>query len=93
MYREFSLTNPCLKYINLFKVGDKEDCHPVERIVYQDECIPYVEKICFTQNKEICKDVYDKNCTAVIDEFENRKVFIKFNEKSPLLNFQIVGFL
>jgi len=59
----------------ILKVGDKEDCHPVERTVYKDECVPYVEKTCFTQQKELCKDVFDKNCTAVIDEFEDRECF------------------
>ncbi len=57
------------------QVGDKEDCHPVERTVYKDECVPYVEKTCFTQQKELCQDIYDKNCTAVIDEFEDRECF------------------
>merc|ERR1712112_667776 len=36
---------------------------------------PDVEKTCFTQQQEQCKDVYEKNCTAVIDEFEERECF------------------
>merc|ERR1712180_166547 len=35
----------------VYKAGDKDDCHPVEEIVYE------------------------KNCTAVIDEFEERECF------------------
>merc|ERR1711962_367865 len=58
-----------------YKAGDKDDCHPVEEIVYENQCIPYVEKTCRTSQKEMCKDVYEKNCTAVIDEFEERECF------------------
>merc|ERR1711973_411193 len=47
----------------VYKAGDKDDC------------LPYVEKTCFTQQQEQCKDVYEKNCTAVIDEFEERECF------------------
>merc|ERR1711962_670914 len=59
----------------VYKAGDKDDCHPVEEIVYENKCLPYVEKTCFTQQREQCKDVYEKNCTAVIDEFEERECF------------------
>merc|ERR1712240_325294 len=59
----------------VYKAGDKDDCHPVEEIVYENKCLPYVEKTCFTQQQEQCKDVYEKNCTAVIDEFEERECF------------------
>merc|ERR1719354_1467942 len=34
-----------------------------------------VEKTCFTQQKELCKDIYDKNCTSIIEEFEDRECF------------------
>ena len=47
----------------------------MEEIVYENKCLPYVEKTCFTQQQEQCKDVYEKNCTAVIDEFEERECF------------------
>merc|ERR1711962_325869 len=59
----------------VYKAGDKDDCHPVEEIVHENRCLPYVEKTCFTQQQEQCKDVYEKNCTAVIDEFEERECF------------------
>merc|ERR1711942_227933 len=35
----------------VYKAADKDDCHPVERLVYEE------------------------NCTAVIDEFEERECF------------------
>merc|ERR1712137_1317100 len=59
----------------VYKAANKDDCHPVEKLSYVDECIPYVEKTCFTQQKELCKDVFEKNCTAVIDEYEERECF------------------
>merc|ERR1711875_134264 len=43
----------------VYKAADKDDCHPVERLVYEEKCIPYTEK----------------TCTAVIDEFEERECF------------------
>merc|ERR1712033_63558 len=43
--------------------------------VYEEKCIPYTEKTCYTQQREQCKEVYEKNCTAVIDEFEERECF------------------
>jgi len=42
--------------------------------VYADECVFYVEKTC-TQQKELCKDVFEKNCTAVINKFKERECF------------------
>merc|ERR1711875_206513 len=59
----------------VYKAADKDDCHPVEEIVYDEKCIPYMEKTCYTQQREQCKEVYEKNCTAVIDEFEERECF------------------
>merc|ERR1712198_625171 len=59
----------------VYKAGDKDDCHPVEEIVYENKCLSYVEKTCLTQQQEQCKEVYEKNCTAVIDEFEERECF------------------
>jgi len=57
------------------KAADKEDCHAVEKIVYQDKCIPYIEKTCYTQQVEKCKPAFEKNCTAVIDSFQKRECF------------------
>merc|ERR1711915_289793 len=59
----------------VYKAADKDDCHPVEEIVYDEKCIPYTEKTCYTQQREQCKEGYEKNCTAVIDEFEERECF------------------
>merc|ERR1711915_740495 len=55
----------------VYKAADKDDCHPVERLVYEEKCIPYTEKTCYTQQREQCKEVYETNtvqrCTGVTD--------------------------
>merc|ERR1712168_1461000 len=35
----------------VYKAGDHRDCHFVDKIVYKDECIPYVEKTCRTHQE------------------------------------------
>merc|ERR1719309_384850 len=57
------------------KSGDLGDCHYVDKLVYKDECVPYVEKTCYTQQEEQCYDVDEKNCTSVIEEYEKRECF------------------
>merc|ERR1712168_885201 len=59
----------------IYKAGDHDDCHYVDKVVYKDQCIPYVEKTCYTQQEEICEDVFEKNCTAVIDDTDERECF------------------
>jgi len=59
----------------IYKSGDHDDCHYVDKLVYKDQCIPYVEKTCYTQQEEICEDVFEKNCTAVIDDTDERECF------------------
>merc|ERR1711963_953811 len=59
----------------IYKAGDMNDCHWVEKLVYKDECVPYTEKTCYTQQREHCSNIYQKNCTAVIDEFEEHECF------------------
>jgi len=59
----------------VYKAGNHRDCHFVDKIVYKDECIPYVVKTCYTQQKEECEKVFDKKCESVIDEDEDRECF------------------
>merc|ERR1712212_323675 len=47
----------------VYKAGDKDDCHPVEEIVYENRCLPYTEKTCFTQQQEQCNDVTELMCS------------------------------
>merc|ERR1711875_163558 len=59
----------------VYKAADKDDCHPVERLVYEEKCIPYMEKTCYTQQREQCKEEYEmvdetytvQRCTGVTD--------------------------
>ena len=41
-------------------------CHMEEKVVFGNQCEPYTEKTCWTQNEEDCKPVMYKNCTGVI---------------------------
>merc|ERR1712002_1183414 len=59
----------------VYKAGDHRDCHFVDKIVYKDECIPYVEKTCRTHQEEECHEVMDKKCTTEIDVDEDRECF------------------
>ena len=63
-------TDPDHYFSNEVHEAKNKDCRPIEKTVYVDECIPYVEKTCYTQQKEVCKDIQEKNCTAVIDELD-----------------------
>jgi len=59
----------------VFKAGDHQDCHFVDKIVYKDECIPYVEKTCRTHQEEDCHEVMDKKCTTEVDVDLDRECF------------------
>jgi len=59
----------------VYKAGDHRDCHFVDKIVYKDECIPYVEKTCRTHQEEECHEVMDKKCTTEVDEDHERECF------------------
>jgi len=47
----------------------------VEKVVFEDVCEPYKETTCYTQNKEVCKDMMIKNCTSVIETKVERVCF------------------
>merc|ERR1712168_954682 len=59
----------------VYKAGDHRDCHFVDKIVYKDECIPYVEKTCRTHQEEDYREVMDKKCTTEVDEDVDRECF------------------
>merc|ERR1712055_801348 len=48
----------------LYKSRDMQDCHYVDKLVYKDECVPYVEKTCYTQQEEHCED---RTCIFSVD--------------------------
>jgi len=59
----------------VYKAGDHRDCHFVDKVVYKDECIPYVEKTCRTHQEEECHEVMDKKCKTEVDVDEDRECF------------------
>jgi len=59
----------------LSKAGDLADCHYVDKLVYKDECVPYVERRCYTQQEELCHQEPMTNCTSVIDAHDKRECF------------------
>merc|ERR1712098_617206 len=50
-------------------------CHMEEKVVFENQCEPYTEKTCWTQNEEDCKPVMYKNCTGVIQTKVDRVCF------------------
>merc|ERR1719228_1265177 len=52
----------------VYKAGDMKDCHYVDKLVYKDECVPYVEQTCYTQQEEFCEDDDDDNDGTNDDE-------------------------
>lgn len=54
---------------------DKEECHYEEKVVYKDECVPYVERKCHTHHQQHCKDITADNCTALVQPIQDRECF------------------
>merc|ERR1712243_401671 len=50
-------------------------CHMVEKVVFENQCEPYTEQTCWTQNQEECKPAMYKNCTGVIETKIERVCF------------------
>merc|ERR1712042_25241 len=46
-----------------------------EKVVFENQCEPYTEKTCWTQNEEDCKPIMYKNCTGVIQTKVDRVCF------------------
>merc|ERR1719352_2069557 len=46
--------NPDIGQTNVGGYGVNKDpyCHKVEKVVFENQCEPYVERTCYTQNKE-----------------------------------------
>merc|ERR1712034_114315 len=46
--------NPDIGQTNVGGYGTNKDpyCHKVEKVVFENQCEPYTEKTCWTQNKE-----------------------------------------
>merc|ERR1712243_180502 len=69
--------NPDLGQTNVGGYGVNKDpyCHMVEKVVFENQCEPYVEKTCYTQNKESCVTKQFNNCTGVIETNIERVCF------------------
>merc|ERR1712033_111943 len=69
----------------VYKAADKDDCHPVERLVYEEKCISYMEKTCslaesiqyemvdVTYTVQRCTGVTDRVCDMVYDLAQSTK--------------------
>ena len=58
-----------------YSPNTKPYCHMEEKVVFENQCEPYTEKTCWTQNEEDCKPVMYKNCTGVIQTKVDRVCF------------------
>merc|ERR1711982_311238 len=69
--------NPDIGQTNVGGYGVNEDpyCHMVEKVVFENQCEPYVERTCYTQNKESCVTKPFNNCTGVIETNIERVCF------------------
>merc|ERR1712162_58439 len=69
--------NPDIGQTNVGGYGTNKDpyCHKVEKVVFENQCEPYTEKTCWTQNKEHCEGKMFKNCTGVIETNVERVCF------------------
>merc|ERR1719318_1355003 len=74
MVEEYS---PDIGQTNVGGYGTNKDpyCHKVEKVVFENQCEPYTEKTCWTQNKEHCEGKMFKNCTGVIETNVERVCF------------------
>merc|ERR1712058_22141 len=69
--------NPDIGQTNVggYGVNNNPYCHMVEKVVFENQCEPYVETTCWTQNVEDCKPVSYNNCTGVIETDIERVCF------------------
>merc|ERR1711964_559066 len=69
--------SPDIGQYNVGGYGVNKDpyCHMVEKVVFENQCEPYTEKTCWTQNQEQCTPQMYKNCTGVIETNVERVCF------------------
>ena len=70
--------NPDIGQTNVGGYGVNKDpyCHKVEKVAFENECLPYTETTCWTTNEEECKGGnFYNNCTGVIDTKIDRVCF------------------
>merc|ERR1711955_165769 len=69
--------HPDIGQTNVGGYGVNKDpyCHMVEKVVFENQCEPYTEQTCWTQNHEDCKPAMYKNCTGIIETNIERVCF------------------
>merc|ERR1711881_567374 len=69
--------NPDIGQTNVggYGVNKNPYCHMVEKVVFENQCEPYTETTCWTQNQEHCEPVLYNNCTGVIETDIERVCF------------------
>merc|ERR1712013_721927 len=69
--------HPDIGQTNVGGYGVNKDpyCHMVEKVVFENQCEPYTETTCYTQNKESCFTKPFNNCTGVIETKVERVCF------------------
>merc|ERR1711909_37223 len=69
--------DPDIGQTNVGGYGVNKDpyCHMVEKVVFENQCEPYTERTCYTQNKESCTTKPFRNCTGVIETNVERVCF------------------
>merc|ERR1712240_296358 len=69
--------NPDIGQTNVggYGVNKNPYCHMVEKVVFENQCEPYTETTCWTQNEEDCLPVEYNNCTGVIETDIERVCF------------------
>merc|ERR1712215_543578 len=58
-----------------YGVNKEPYCHMVEKVVFENQCEPYTERTCYTQNKESCFTKPFRNCSGVIETNVERVCF------------------
>ena len=71
----YTATDPDEYFSNEIHETRDSICRQVEDTVYVEECVPFTEKTCYTQQKEQCSEIQENNCTAEIDTFKEEVCF------------------
>merc|ERR1712243_268425 len=73
--------NPDIGQTNVggYVVNKNPYCNMVEKVVFENQCEPYTETTCWTQNEEDCLPVEYNNCTGVIETDMNVCVLMSMN--------------
>lgn len=71
----YTATDPDKYFSNEIHETRDSNCRQVDDTVYVDECVPFTEKTCYTQQKEQCSEIQENNCTAEVDTMKEEVCF------------------